>query len=83
MIFRTSFSLFSNNLWTEEERSSMEKLKQVSNSTKISSTDIPSKETVDSGPQQSSASVEEETTTDWTPEIPFENVMSTNFLITL
>lgn len=69
-VFSFFLSLFSNNLWTEDEQNT-EKSKQTNNKTGF--IDIPNKEL--SGTQPSTASVDEETTTDWIPEIPFENVM--------
>lgn len=65
------FSLLEKNLWTENNHHQLKK--QLSN-IKIPHIELP-KEQIDSGPQPSGGSVEEETTTDWTPEIPFENVI--------
>lgn len=74
------FSIFSNNkLWPDEE------IKSGNSTPKTPSTPasppLPySSERSDSGIQHSA--IDDENTTDWTPEIPFENV-STNTLITM
>lgn len=64
-------SLFSNKLWIEDEHHNLEKLKQVVEATHQN---IPQRNRSDSGPQNSSTTVDEETVTEWIPEIPFENV---------
>lgn len=61
------YSLFNQRLWSEDERPSV----CASNSEvidKIQERAMPRKN------RAASASVEEEITTDWIPEIPFENV---------
>lgn len=65
------FSIFSNKLWPEED------IKSPLSSPNTPPTPVspplpPSSERSDSGIQHSGT--EEENTTDWTPEIPFENV---------
>lgn len=64
-------SIFSNKLWPEDDH-----ISQLSSPKTPSSPSSPppalSRDRSDSGIQQST--VEEENTTDWTPEIPFENV---------
>lgn len=72
--------MFSNNLWIEDEQHNLEKLKQVAVNSTPSHTVQPQRARSDSGPQQSTATVDEETTTDWTPEIPFENVSATVYV---
>ncbi|GLV37822.1 Adenylyl cyclase 78C [Carabus blaptoides fortunei] len=67
-------SLFSNNLWIDDEQHNLEKLKQVAVNCTPTDAIQPQRTRSDSGPQQSTVTVDEETTTDWTPEIPFENL---------
>lgn len=64
-------SIFSNKLWPDDEN--MTALSSPKTPTSpVSPPLLASMERSDSGIQQST--VEEENTTDWTPEIPFENV---------
>ncbi|CAG9767609.1 unnamed protein product [Ceutorhynchus assimilis] len=64
-------SIFSNKLWPEEEINSNISSPKTPKSPSFYS-QPPSRERSDSGIQHSG--IEEETTTDWTPEIPFENL---------
>lgn len=68
-------SIFSNKLWPEDEQFSNMSSPR-SPSTPASPPPPPSRDRSDSGIQQST--VEDENTTDWTPEIPFENVSYLN-----
>lgn len=70
-ITNDSFSIFSNKIWPEEEVNSNISTPKSPQTPSFSS-QPPSRERSDSGIQHSG--IEEETTTDWTPEIPFENV---------
>ncbi|KAJ8920880.1 hypothetical protein NQ315_015673 [Exocentrus adspersus] len=67
-------SIFSNKLWPEEDIKSGYTTPK-SPSTPVSPPAPPSRERSDSGIQHSA--VDEENTTDWTPEIPFENLHRT------
>ncbi|XP_019763467.2 adenylate cyclase type 8 isoform X2 [Dendroctonus ponderosae] len=62
-------SIFSNKLWPEEE---MVSNLSIPKSPSFPSSQPPSRERSDSGIQHSA--IDDETTTDWTPEIPFENL---------
>lgn len=68
-------SIFSNKLWPDEENIGSGLSSPKTPSTPASPPPQGSIERSDSGIQQST--VEEENTTDWTPEIPFENVCFT------
>ncbi|XP_049822606.1 adenylyl cyclase 78C isoform X2 [Aethina tumida] len=63
-------SIFSNKLWDEEHMSGFNSPKTPS--TPATPPQPPSRDRSDSGIQQSA--VDDENTTDWTPEIPFENL---------
>ncbi|KAL1490421.1 hypothetical protein ABEB36_013120 [Hypothenemus hampei] len=65
-------SIFSNKLWPEEETNSETSTPKIPKTPSFTSSQPPSRERSDSGIQHSA--IEEETTTDWTPEIPFENL---------
>ncbi|KAL3280965.1 hypothetical protein HHI36_004190 [Cryptolaemus montrouzieri] len=67
-------SIFSNKLWPDEEQSGLSS-SATTPSLPPSPPVPPSRERSDSGIQQST--LEEENTTDWTPEIPFENLHHT------
>lgn len=64
-------SIFSNKLWPDDEQNSNSST-PVNPSTPATPPPPPSRERSDSGIHHST--VEDENTTDWTPEIPFENV---------
>ncbi|XP_056644231.1 adenylyl cyclase 78C isoform X2 [Diorhabda sublineata] len=69
--FASRPSIFSNKLWPEEEVKSNDN-SPTTPPTPVSSPLRPPSERSDSGIQHSGT--EEENTTDWTPEIPFENL---------
>ncbi|XP_066141819.1 adenylate cyclase type 8 [Euwallacea fornicatus] len=70
--FTSRPSIFSNKLWPEEELGSNTSTPKTPITPSFSSSQPPSRERSDSGIQHSA--IEEETTTDWIPEIPFENL---------
>lgn len=65
------FSIFSNKLWPDDEQNSNSST-PATPSTPASPPPPVDRERSDSGIHQST--IEDENTTDWTPEIPFENV---------